>query len=56
MALKDECKEHGVSQSGTLKQVLLTLQEHYKLPHGEVARRSQSMSIASFFKPVDGPP
>lgn len=54
-ALKAEAKAHGVSQTGAIKDVLMTLRTHYAKPHVDTARRSQSMSIASYFKPRDKP-
>ena len=47
--LQEECRAHGISQSGTLKQMLHRLRDHAKLPHSGTKRRSPSLGIAAYF-------
>ena len=49
--LKMEAASHGVSQSGTMKQVLGRLREHYALSHPVQTRRARSKGIAAYFNP-----
>jgi hypothetical protein len=48
--LKEECKQHGISQSGTTKAKIERLREHYAEPHVDASRRAKTMPISDFFK------
>ena len=49
VALKAEAKMHNVSQSGTLKEVLLRLRDHCKQPHPAVTRRAKQKPLSKYF-------
>ena len=45
-----ECKKHGVSQSGTLKNMLGRLREHCKEVHPVTTRQARLDTYSNFFK------
>ena len=48
-----ECCEHGVSQTGTTKEMVKRLREHYKMPHVDRTWRAQAQNLSVYFaKPV----
>ena len=49
--LAAECKNHGVSQSGSLQDMLKRLRTHCQDIHPVATRRAKTGSISSFFKP-----
>jgi hypothetical protein len=49
--LRQECEVHGLSQTGTLKEMLERVRAHYQKPHPKVARKARTKSVSDFFKP-----
>ena len=54
-AIKAECKEHQISQSGDLKTCLNRLRTHYKEPHQTATRRARTLTMTDFWKPKGTP-
>jgi hypothetical protein len=48
-AAQAECCEHGISQSGTMKEMVKRLKDHYKMPHVDRTWRAQAQGFSAFF-------
>ena len=48
--LQEECKQHGISQTGTTKERIKRLREHYAEPHVDASRRAKTNTLSAYFK------
>jgi hypothetical protein len=46
--IEDECREHGVTTFGTLKEMLKNLKAHYALPHKDQTRNVRPGSMSAW--------